>query len=109
MGAVRDGLAPMPFSRKDGRRVTANHAYIEPIRDRANLTVRGDARVDRVLLSPGGSRAAGVRVQIGDRSRTISSERGRHLRRDAWIRGHPVALGRRARCGSARSRDQADP
>ncbi|MEM7096024.1 MAG: GMC family oxidoreductase [Actinomycetota bacterium] len=45
-------------------RVTANDAWLEPIRDRPNLTIVGDALVDRVLFD--GTRARGVRVRIGD-------------------------------------------
>ena len=44
------------------QRVTANDAWLDPVRDRPNLTVVGDALVDRVLLE--GNRARGVRVRI---------------------------------------------
>jgi choline dehydrogenase-like flavoprotein len=43
-------------------RVTTNDAYLEPARDRPNLTVRGDALVDRVLVESG--EAVGVRVRM---------------------------------------------
>ncbi len=43
-------------------RITTNDAYLEPARDRPNLTVRGDALVDRVLVED--SEAVGVRVRI---------------------------------------------
>lgn len=46
-----------------GRRVSTNDAYLEPARQRPNLTVRGDAVVDRVLLH--GRRAVGVRLADG--------------------------------------------
>ena len=45
-------------------RVSANDAWLEPVRDRPNLTVVGDALVDRVLHH--GGRAHGVRVRVGD-------------------------------------------
>lgn len=45
-------------------RVTANDAWLEPARDRPNLTVIGEALVDRVLLD--GTQAVGVRVRIKD-------------------------------------------
>jgi choline dehydrogenase-like flavoprotein len=48
---------------RDGRRVTTNDAYLEPIRDRANLRIAGGSQVDRVLFS--GSRAIGVRLAGG--------------------------------------------
>jgi choline dehydrogenase/5-(hydroxymethyl)furfural/furfural oxidase len=47
----------------DGRRASTNDVYLEPARRRPNLTVRGDALVDRVLLD--GRRAVGVRLADG--------------------------------------------
>ncbi|MBI4936502.1 MAG: GMC family oxidoreductase N-terminal domain-containing protein [Actinobacteria bacterium] len=46
-----------------GRRVSVNDAYLEPARHRPNLTVRGDALVDRVLFEE--RRAVGVRLADG--------------------------------------------
>ena len=43
-------------------RVTTNDAYLEPARDRPNLTILGDSPVDRVLLD--GTTATGVRARI---------------------------------------------
>ena len=45
-------------------RITANDAWLEPARDRPNLTIIGEALVDQVLLD--GTQAVGVRVQIND-------------------------------------------
>ena len=53
-------------------RVTTNDAYLEPIRDRPNLTIIGDALVDRVVLD-GTNRATGVRVRVDDEWRTIEA------------------------------------
>lgn len=53
-------------------RVTTNDAYLEPIRDRPNLTIVGDALVDRVLFDDA-NRAVGVLVRIGDEWRTIEA------------------------------------
>lgn len=47
----------------DGRRASVNDVYLEPARARANLRIRGDALVDRVLLH--GRRAVGVRLADG--------------------------------------------
>lgn len=44
-------------------RVTLNDAYLEPARDRPNLTIVGDALVDRVLMR--GGVCVGVRVRLG--------------------------------------------
>ncbi|MGE3618939.1 MAG: GMC family oxidoreductase [Acidimicrobiia bacterium] len=59
-GAV--GLSPLAWNARDGRRVTTNDAFLDPVRDRPNLTVVGDAPVDRVLLE--GTTAVGVRVRV---------------------------------------------
>ena len=45
------------------RRVSVNDAYLEPARDRPNLTVLGGAVVDRLLLD--GAHARGVRLADG--------------------------------------------
>lgn len=58
------GVAPAGLTRRDGRRVSTNDAYLEPARKRPNLEIRGDVLVDRVLLEH--SRATGVRTLEGD-------------------------------------------
>jgi choline dehydrogenase len=53
------GISPYAFNGSpDLRRVSTNDAYLEPARERANLEVRGDVVVDRVLFE--GTRAIGV-------------------------------------------------
>ena len=56
------GLAPL--SAVDGVRQSTALAYLNPVRDRANLEVRGDTAVDRVLVD--GGRAVGVRLTTGE-------------------------------------------
>ena len=58
------GLSPYGISARDGARVTTNDGYLEPARDRPNLRILGDARVDAVLIE--GGRAVGVRARIGE-------------------------------------------
>jgi choline dehydrogenase len=58
-----EGLSCNPINLRHGQRVTTNDGYLEPARGRANLTIRGDALVDRVVFA--GRRAAGVRVRFG--------------------------------------------
>lgn len=48
----------------DGSRASVNDSYLEPARDRPNLSIRGGAVVDRVLM--GGRRAVGVRLADGE-------------------------------------------
>ncbi|MFG1678646.1 GMC family oxidoreductase [Nonomuraea sp. NPDC049269] len=55
------GVSPYPINSRFGRRVTTNDAYLEPARNLGTLTVRGDALVDKVIIS--GGRAVGVRVR----------------------------------------------
>jgi 5-(hydroxymethyl)furfural/furfural oxidase len=56
------GVSPFASNSRNGVRVSTNDAYLEPARDRPNLTIRGDALVDRVLFE--GRRATGVRVRL---------------------------------------------
>ena len=58
-----EGLSCNPINLRHGLRVTTNDGYLEPARGRANLTIRGEALVDRVLFE--GRRACGVRVRFG--------------------------------------------
>ena len=55
-----EGVCTYAISSRDGRRVSTNDGYLEPARGRPNLTIRGEALVDRVLFE--GSTAIGVRV-----------------------------------------------
>jgi len=65
------GVYPGPSNTRDGTRVTANDAYIEPARARANLTVAGSATVDRIEIHSG--RALAVRVVIDGVVQTIEA------------------------------------
>lgn len=49
---------------RDGVRWTAAFAYLDPARDRANLTIQADTLVDRVLLD--GDRAVGIATSAGE-------------------------------------------
>src|SRR5207244_968416 len=58
------GVSRGALTLRDGRRVSTNDAYLEPARQRANLDVRGEVLVDRVLFD--GRRATGVRTAAGE-------------------------------------------
>lgn len=58
---ARAGLVLL--TRRDGRRVTSADAYLAPVAHRANLTIRADSPVDRVLFD--GRRVAGVVLADG--------------------------------------------
>jgi choline dehydrogenase len=56
------GATPIPLSVHGGERWNASFAYLDPARERENLTVVGDATVDRLLLD--GAAVTGVRAVI---------------------------------------------
>ena len=59
------GVARLPANVLGGVRWSAAFSYLEPARGRANLTVRGDTLVDRLLLD--GGRCVGVQTADGER------------------------------------------
>ncbi len=61
--AEPDAEAVMLTRDAEGRRASVNDVYLEPARHRENLTIQGDALVDRVLFD--GRRAVGVRLADG--------------------------------------------
>jgi 5-(hydroxymethyl)furfural/furfural oxidase len=60
---IGTGVSPPGLTVRDGVRVTTNDAFLEPVRERANLQIVGNATVERVLLD--GHRTRGVRVRVG--------------------------------------------
>ncbi|HEX6470081.1 MAG TPA: GMC family oxidoreductase N-terminal domain-containing protein [Streptosporangiaceae bacterium] len=58
------GASPFAMNIKDGWRVSTNDGYLEPARGRPNLTVRGDAHVDGIVIAGGAAR--GVRLLSGE-------------------------------------------
>ena len=58
-------------------RLSTALTYMAQSRSRPNLTVAGDARVDRLILEPdaAGMRVSGVEITSGGRQSTISAER----------------------------------
>ena len=66
------GVSPYAINSRDGARVTTNDAYLEPVRGRANLTILGKSRVDRLLIER--DRATGVRVAINGETEDIAGD-----------------------------------
>ena len=66
------GVSPYAMNSRNGVRISTNEAYLEPARERDNLTIRGDALVDRVLFD--GQRARGVRVRLDGRWQTVAAD-----------------------------------
>lgn len=65
------GVSPYAINSRDFKRVSTNDAYLEPARERRNLTIVGDAFVDRVLFD--GRQATGARALVGDEWTTFSA------------------------------------
>lgn len=57
-GPRQDGYGFYTFTQSNGERVTAESAYINPIRNRSNLTILSGRRVTKVIMD--GKRAEGV-------------------------------------------------
>jgi 5-(hydroxymethyl)furfural/furfural oxidase len=66
------GIYPGARNTRDGHRVTTNDAYLEPARERPNLTIVGGATVDRVGFD--GSRAAAVMAAINGVTQSIEGD-----------------------------------
>lgn len=72
-GAQQEGVGQYHTYQKDGRRCSNASAYIEPIRQRRNLTIRTGAHVTRVLLE--GLRAVGVEYRCDGRLQQARASR----------------------------------
>lgn len=67
------GIGASPVNIHDGIRWNAALGYLDPVRHQGNLTIVGEALVDRVLLRAG--RAIGVEAIVEGESRRIMAER----------------------------------
>jgi choline dehydrogenase len=64
-GATQHGVGPFPLNVVDGVRINTGMAYLTAaVRARPNLTIRGDAEVDGVVIE--GTRAVGVTLVDGE-------------------------------------------
>ena len=66
-GASQEGVGYYQLTQKNARRSSAAVAYINPIRDRKNLTVKAGVMVTRVIVEKG--RAVGVEIVEARRRR----------------------------------------
>jgi choline dehydrogenase-like flavoprotein len=71
-GARQNGVGLYAFTQKNGERVTAEAAYLDPVRRRPNLTVIADTQVMKVLLD--GKRATGIAWRRGGETGTIEAD-----------------------------------
>ncbi|HUR86181.1 MAG TPA: GMC family oxidoreductase N-terminal domain-containing protein [Solirubrobacteraceae bacterium] len=73
-GPEQDGVSMFQVNQRNGMRFSAADAYLRPVRDRPNLTIRTGAMVLGVQLQR--TRAVGVRVaRRGGRSELLRAER----------------------------------
>lgn len=65
------GVAPNSLTIRAGRRVTAADAYLDPIRERSNLTVLPRTLVQKLVVS--GTRVTGVTALVDGQATTVSA------------------------------------
>jgi choline dehydrogenase len=65
------GYGPLPVSVVNGVRINTGMAYLNPVRDRPNLTIRAGTTVRRIVLD--GTRARGVEVETAGRIEVIEA------------------------------------
>ena len=69
-----DGVGAIPRNIRGGVRMSTALAYLAPVRDRANLAIRGHATV-RSLTWDAGGRCSGAEVQVDGRVVRVSARR----------------------------------
>jgi choline dehydrogenase-like flavoprotein len=72
-GRQQDGFGYYQVNQRNGRRVSAEKAYLDPARGRANLDIRTEAHVTRIELEAG--RAVAVRYLRGGEERVVRARR----------------------------------
>ena len=66
------GIAARPLNNIDGVRMSTAITYLNPVRNRLNLTVRGDVTVRRVVFE--GKRAVGIEAESGGETFVLEGE-----------------------------------
>ena len=69
----QEGFGFRQVTQKNGRRFSAAKAYLDPARNRPNLTIITEAIADKVILEDG--RATGIQIVHGSQRKTIRAER----------------------------------
>lgn len=52
-GAEIEGISMIQFNTRDGKRASTSAAFVDPVHDRANLTVVSGARAEKVIIKDG--------------------------------------------------------
>jgi len=69
------GVSPYAINSRQGLRISVNDGYLEAVRDRANLTIVGNAVVDTLTFEGNRPHANGVQVQVGGERRSVRARR----------------------------------
>ncbi|HZB53612.1 MAG TPA: GMC family oxidoreductase N-terminal domain-containing protein, partial [Reyranella sp.] len=69
------GVSPYAINSRQGLRISVNDGYLEAARDRANLTIVGNAVVDTLSFEGNRPHANGVSVQIGGERKSVRARR----------------------------------
>lgn len=72
-GREQDGFGRFDFNIINGRRCSTATAFLQPVRDRSNLTIMTNAHVNRILIDD--DRATGVEVSCRGSIRTLNAVR----------------------------------
>ncbi|MDA0341539.1 MAG: GMC family oxidoreductase N-terminal domain-containing protein, partial [Proteobacteria bacterium] len=72
-GAVQDGVGMTQATIRNGRRMSTAYCYLDPARERRNLTIVTDALTEKLLLE--GTRCVGVRYRTGGRTEEVRATR----------------------------------
>ncbi len=70
-GVRQNGVGLYTFTQKNGERVTAEGAYLDPVRHRPNLTVMSETEVTRIVFD--GRKATGIAFRRDGRSGTLDA------------------------------------
>jgi len=72
-GAEQEGIAMSQATINKGRRMSTAYCYLDPARDRPNLTIQSGAMADSLILE--GKRCVGVRYTLGREKREARATR----------------------------------
>ena len=73
-GASQDGFGLYQVTQRGGERWSSARAYVEPARGRANLAIRTDALVERLVVEEG--RVTGVAIRVGGQTQVLRASAG---------------------------------
>lgn len=73
-GERQEGFGLYQVTQRKGERWSAARAYVEPIRDQGNVSVRTDTLVEKLVIEDG--RVTGVQIRRGNKRDTLLARRG---------------------------------